>query len=97
MPAVRVDDAVLRQMPQPEMERHGRRAQVFVEPLIGLEQHVLHDVAGIDPAGQHGIGRMPITRRNGSRNSPSRRSTAAASRCGAVEHFVGLVGVGHMR
>ena len=51
VPAVRVDDAVLRQVPQPQVERHVRLLQVLGEPLIGLDQHVLHDVGGIDAAG----------------------------------------------
>ena len=50
VPAVGVDDPVGRDLPQPEMERQRRVAEVVGQPLVGLEQHVLHDVAGVDPA-----------------------------------------------
>ena len=50
VPAVRVDDAVLRQVPQPQVERHVRLLQVLGQPLVGLDEHVLNDVGGVHAA-----------------------------------------------
>ena len=37
MPAMRVDDAVLSEVPEPEMERHVRVLEIFDEPQVGFE------------------------------------------------------------
>ena len=50
-----VDDAILGQMPQPQMERHIRRFQILNQSLIGFDQNILHDVRRIDAAGQNGV------------------------------------------
>ena len=55
MPAMRVDDPILGQVPQPQVKRHRRVLQILGQPLIGFEQHILNDVAGIDAASQHGV------------------------------------------
>ena len=52
---MRVNNAVLRQVPQPQVERHVRRLQILNEPLVGFDQHVLDDVRGVDAAGQNGV------------------------------------------
>ena len=49
MPAVGVDEAIPGHVPQPELERHGGVGQIVAEPTVGLDHHVLHDVAGIHP------------------------------------------------
>ncbi len=46
--AVGVDDAVLRDLPQPQVVGHARLGQVLLEAAIGLDQNVLHDVADVD-------------------------------------------------
>ena len=48
--AVHVDDAVAGQLPQPEVERHVPVRQEPVQPLVRLQQHVLHHVAGVHAA-----------------------------------------------
>ena len=45
-----VDDAVLCQMPEPEVKRHIRRLQIVREALIGFDQHILNDIGRIDAA-----------------------------------------------
>jgi enediyne biosynthesis protein E4 len=55
MPAMRVDDPILSQVPQPKMERHRRVLQIFGQPLVCFEQNILNDVAGIDATGEHRI------------------------------------------
>ena len=52
MPAVLVDHVVAGDLAEPEVERHDRVAEVFGQPLVGLEQDLLHDVAGVDPPRQ---------------------------------------------
>lgn len=48
-----IDHLVLSNLPEPEMKRQGRVAQVFAQPLAGSQKHVLNNVAGIDPPAQH--------------------------------------------
>ena len=52
MPAVGIDHVVMSDLPQPEVKRQGRVTQVFTQPLAGSQEHVLDDVAGIDPPAQ---------------------------------------------
>jgi hypothetical protein len=52
---MRVDQPVVRDMPQPKMERHRRILQVLVEAAVGLYQHILHNVARVDPALHHPV------------------------------------------
>ena len=49
MPPVGVDDAILGDLPQPQVERHGRIVQVVPQAAVRLDQHVLHHVAHVDP------------------------------------------------
>ena len=49
--AMGVNEVVLRQVPQPQVKGHGAVAQVVVEPAAGLDQHLLHHIAGIDAGG----------------------------------------------
>ena len=49
VPAVGVDETIPGHVPQPELEWHGRIGKIIAEAAIGLDHHVLHDVAGIDP------------------------------------------------
>lgn len=46
--AAHVDHAILGHLPQPEMKGQLRIAQVFWQSLVGLDQHILNDIAGID-------------------------------------------------
>lgn len=55
MPPVQVNHPVTRQMPEPEMKWHIRRREVRRQSLAGFEQHILHDVAGVDPGGQASV------------------------------------------
>jgi hypothetical protein len=55
VPAVGVDEPVAGHVPQPELEGHRRVGEVVAEPAIGLDEHVLHDVAGVDPPLHHPI------------------------------------------
>jgi hypothetical protein len=55
MPTVRIDDAILGQMPEPQMERHRRVLEVIDESLISFDQDILDDVGSIDTAAQNGI------------------------------------------
>jgi len=47
---MRVDQTVAGHVPQPELERHGGVREILPQPSVGLEEHILNDVAGIDPA-----------------------------------------------
>ena len=49
MPAMGVDEVVLGDVPQPQMKRHRRRLQVIAQPAARFDQHVLHDIAGVEP------------------------------------------------
>ena len=51
MPPVCIDDVIPRDLAQPEMKRQHRVAEILAQPLAGLDQHVLDDVAGIDATG----------------------------------------------
>ena len=46
---MQVDHPVLSNLPQPQPKRHGRSLDVVGKPLRRLDQHVLHDVARINP------------------------------------------------
>ena len=59
MPPVRVDDVVLSDLTEPEVERHHRVAEILGQPLAGLEQDVLDDVTGVNPAGHRLIEPQP--------------------------------------
>lgn len=59
MLAVHVDDAVFGQVPQPQVKGQPGIGEVIAEPLIGFEEHILHDVAGIDTAGDGAIKPQP--------------------------------------
>ncbi|MEY3457359.1 MAG: hypothetical protein RL215_516, partial [Planctomycetota bacterium] len=48
MATVHVDDAVLRQLPKPEMERHGGVLKIPVNSLGRFEHDVLNHVTGIN-------------------------------------------------
>ena len=50
MPPMGVDQPVLGHVPQPEMKRHGRMDQILLQAAISLDEHILHDIAGIHPA-----------------------------------------------
>ena len=52
VPAVGIDDVVLGDVPQPEMEGHDRVLEIIAEPPAGFQQHLLHNVAGIDASSQ---------------------------------------------
>lgn len=52
VPAVRVNNSVLRQMPQPEVERHVRLLKVLGQPLIRLDEHILDDIRRVHPTSQ---------------------------------------------
>ena len=48
--AVLVNHPVARDLAEPEVERHGRVAEVIGQAAARLDQDVLHDVARVDPA-----------------------------------------------
>jgi len=50
--AVRIDDAVFRNVPNPQMERHLRISKVVIEPAVRFDQHILHNIARIEPLPQ---------------------------------------------
>ena len=97
MPPVCVDDMVLRDLAQPEVERHRRVAEILRQPLAGLEQHVLHDVAGIDatrhrlvePQADHPPQGRPVR----SQSSSAAAASACATRC---NRFCVSLASGHM-
>jgi hypothetical protein len=47
---VGVDEPVAGHVPEPELKGHRRVGEVFAQPSVGLEQHILDDVAGIHAA-----------------------------------------------
>jgi hypothetical protein len=49
VPPVSVDDPVLGNLPQPQVIRHSRLSEIVLQPAVGLDQHILHDIAHIDP------------------------------------------------
>ena len=49
MPTMGVDEAIPGHVPQPELEGHGRVCEIVAQAAVGLDHHVLHDVAGVDP------------------------------------------------
>ena len=53
--AMGVDDVVLGDVPQPEVKGHERIVQIVLQPAVRFEQHVLHDVAGIDARRQRRV------------------------------------------
>ena len=59
VPAVGIDHLVASDLPQPEVKRQRRVPQVFTQPLAGLQEHVLDDVAGIDPPAQRLVQPQP--------------------------------------
>ena len=92
VPPVLVDHRVARDLADPEVERHRRVAQVLIQPLARLDQDVLDDVTGIDPAPQRAIEaeldhppqrcaiRLPEPLRRPSRRLPRRARAAPGSR-----------------
>ena len=48
MPPMGVDNAILGDLPQPQVKRHRRVFQVVAEAAIRLDHHVLHHVADAD-------------------------------------------------
>ena len=48
MPAVSVDHQIARDLANPEMKRQRWIPEILIESLAGFEQHILHDIAGID-------------------------------------------------
>ena len=48
MPTMHVDDAVFRQLTQPQMKRHGWAADIVRQSLRRFQQHILHDITRID-------------------------------------------------
>lgn len=50
MSPVGIDQPVTSHMPQPEPKRHHGIFQIVTQPAVRLDHHVLHDVAGINPA-----------------------------------------------
>ena len=53
--AVLVDQVVARDVPQPEVERHRRLAQILGQAAARLQQDPLDHVAGIDPAADRAV------------------------------------------
>jgi hypothetical protein len=49
VPPVCVDDVITHDLAQPEMKGQPGVPQILTQPLAGLEQHVLYNIAGIDP------------------------------------------------
>ena len=79
MPAMGVDHAVAGQVPQPELKRHAGRFEVVGQPAVRFDQHILHDIAGVDPPLQARSIRMPTIRRSASRWRSSSALRALAS------------------
>src|SRR5688500_3156602 len=44
-----VNDLVFGDLPQPKMNAENRARQIILQPAVGLNEHILHDVANIDP------------------------------------------------
>jgi hypothetical protein len=44
-----VYDPILGDLPQPQMEWHRSRSQIFFQPPMGFDHHVLNDVADVNP------------------------------------------------
>lgn len=43
-----VNDAVLSNLPKPQVERHDRVVQISLQPSVRLDQHILHDITDIN-------------------------------------------------
>jgi hypothetical protein len=52
MAAIGIDDAVLGNLPEPQVKRHDRVRQVGVQPPVSFNHHFLHNIAGVDAAFQ---------------------------------------------
>jgi hypothetical protein len=57
--AVRIDDLVASDLPEPEVERQDRIAQIIPQPLTGFEEDVLDNVARVDTASESPIQTQP--------------------------------------
>ena len=55
MPAVGIDQPVPGHVPQPEPKRHRGIGKIIAEPAVRLDEHILHDVAGVHPPLHHPI------------------------------------------
>ncbi len=55
MPPMGVDQPVAGHLPQPQMKRHRRIRKIFFQSAVGIEQHILHNITGVDPAADHAI------------------------------------------
>ena len=84
-------------LPEPELKRQRRIAQVIGQPPAGLQQNALDHIAGILPAPRDRSSRTAIIRRKGSRWQASNRSTADASSRAACSSMVCVsIASGHM-
>ena len=95
VPPMGVDQPVPGHLPQPKMKWHRRMGQILLQPPMGVEQHILHDVAGIDPAADYAIHPQidhPPQRRAMALQQPIHGRRIAAA--GFGEKFLRFVGVG---
>ena len=53
--AMSVYKAIAGHVPQPEPEGHRGVGQIIAETAVGFDQHILHDIAGIDPSLNHPV------------------------------------------
>jgi len=49
MAAMGIDQPIAGHVPEPELKRHRSVGEVLAQPPVGLDHHILHDIAGIDP------------------------------------------------
>jgi hypothetical protein len=45
---MRINDTIFRNLPNPEMEGHDRRLQVFLQSTMGGHQHFLNHVTNVN-------------------------------------------------
>ncbi len=48
MPTVGIDEPVAGHVPQPQPKGHRRILEIVAQPAIGLDEHVLNDIAGVN-------------------------------------------------
>jgi len=53
--AMGVNEPVASHVAQPELEWHRGIGEIIAETAVGLDQHILHDIAGIDPPLDHPV------------------------------------------
>ena len=98
VPPVCVDEAIAGHVPQPQLERHRWVREVVAEAAVRLDEHVLHDVAGVHPPLHHpvhpAVDEPPDRRAVPREQVIDRRGIAAAHPLEEHERGLGLDGRG---